>query len=206
MSTTAYNTLTVQISTPPSLPWSEQVTFGGVSSAQADLLLLPYVTLQACKDALASVANTAQPGMLDVYVDGQLSAVAPIGTITYAAATGALSVTIGGVAVSPAPVVGTTDSLTAISVAAAINASLPHVLVANAYVLPASPTVVNVQGKWPGPGLNTIAFAATAAGGTATVSAATLGGSGAGNARAGVSASQLNRWAVGSSLGIPAFP
>ena len=210
MSTTAYNTLTIQLSTPPQLPWDEQVAFGGVTSAACDLINLPYVSLQAMKDALASIANSAQPGFLDAVVDGQLSAVAPIGTITYTGATGALTVTIGGVAVSPAPIVAATDAVTAANVATAINTSTGHQLVAFAYVLPASPTVVNVQGRWPGPGLNTIAFAATSAGGTATVSAATLGGSASGNARAGATWSQLNRWSIGNggftTPGIPAFP
>ena len=202
MSTTAYNTLTIQLQTPPSLPWSEQQS--SFNSSNLDLVLLPWLSLQSMKDSLCSLANTAQPGLIDAIVDGQFSAIAPIATITYSSSSGAQTVTIGGVAVPSVPAAGTTDAITAANTAAAINASTAHQLVAFAYVLAASPTVVNVQGKWPGPGLNTIAFAATGTG--ATVSAATLGGSAAGNARAGVSWSQQNRYAVGSNTGIPAFP
>lgn len=200
MATSQYNVLTLQLLTPLALPVSEQEAPGAISTQNMDCVLLPWVTAQGIKDAVASIANYAQPSLMSVTVDGQLGALAPQGTITYTAATGAQTVTIGGVAVTPAPVVGATDSITAANVAAAINASLPHQLVATAVVLPAAPTVVVVMGKWPGPGLNTIAFAATAAGGTATVSAATLGGSAAGSARAGVASTQLNQLGIGTPL------
>ena len=202
MATSQYNVLTAQILTPLALPASEQISAPGAATQALDLVNTPFVALQGFMDAARSVGTLSQPALLSLTVDGQLSALAPQGTITYASATGAQTVTIGGVAVNPAPVVGANDAATAINVAAAINASLAHQLVATAIVDPTNSSRVIVIGKWPGPGLNTIAFAATSGGGTATVSAATLGGSGVAPARAGVAASQLNQFGIGT----PNFP
>ena len=195
MATSQYNVLTLQYLTP--LSDSPTGALGTI-----DLVNVPFASLQQIMDTVRSVSTLSQPSVLSATVDGAFGALAPQATITYASATGAQTVTIGGVAVPSVPAAGATDAITAANTAAAINASLAHQLVCSAIVDPTNSARVIVMGKWPGPGLNTIAFAATTGGGTATVSAATLGGSGSAPARAGVASTQLNQIGVGT----PSFP
>lgn len=195
MATSQFNVLTLQVLSP--LSDSPAGVAGSI-----DLVNTPFLGLQQIMDTMRSVCTLSQPSLISATLDGAFGALAPQGTITYASATGALTVTIGGVAVSPAPVVGANDAATAINVAAAINASTNHQLVVSALVDPTNSARVIVVGKWPGPGLNTLAFAATAVGGTATVSAATLGGSAVAPARAGVTSTQLNQFGIGT----PTYP
>lgn len=194
-------TLTLQISTPAQQPVSEQ-TAPGVATQNLDCVLLPWVSAQNVKDAVASICNYAQAGFMLVSVDGQLGALAPIGTVTYASATGAQTVTIAGVSAGGGFTAGANDAATALLAVAAINGTLALQLIATASVDPTNSARVLIQGRWPGAGLNPVTLAATTVGGTATVSAATLGGSGAAPARAGTNLSQVNQLGIGT----PSFP
>jgi hypothetical protein len=194
--------LTLQLTTPPALPVSEQISApgqGGVSQG-LDCVLLPWVSAQAIKDAVNSIANYAQAGFMLVAVDGQLGALAPIATVTYTASSGAQTITINGVSAGGGFTAGATDALTAIAAVNAINGTLALQLIATASVDPTNATRVLIQGRWPGTGLNAITTAVTGTG--AAVSAATLGGSGAAPARAGTNLSQVNQLGIGT----PNFP
>lgn len=196
MATSQYSVLTLQLQAPIADP----VT--GVAGV-IDLVAQPWLGMQQILDTTRSMCTQSQPSVVTAIVDGSLGALAPQATVTYASATGAQTLTIGGVAVPgmPAPG-GANDPATAAAVAAAVNASVAHQLVCTAIVDPTNSARVILIGRWPGPGLNTIALAATTVGGTATVSAATFGGSASAPARAGVAATQNNSFGIGT----PSFP
>jgi hypothetical protein len=185
-----YNVLTLQCLTPVQLPPSDQV------GANLDCVLQPYLTVQAVEDAVRSVGSFSQPSLLVVAADGQLGALAPIGTVTYSGSTGAQTVVLD--AISTAFTAGATDAATAAAGAAAFNALNTNFLQGMAYVNPAAPTVLIIQGRWPGIAQNSNAFSATGTG--ATASAATLGGSVVAPARAGVTISQVNQLGIGTPL------
>jgi hypothetical protein len=184
-----YNTLTLQLQTPAALPVSDIV------GSQLDCVLLPQVTYQGILDSVKSIGTFSQPSFMLVEADGQLSALAPIATVTYASATGAQTVVVAGV--SQAFTAGANDAATVLVAIAAINANPALFLLVTASVQPAAPTVLVLQARWPGIAQNANTLSATTAGGTATVSAATLGGSAVSPARAGVAISQVNQLGIG---------
>ena len=185
-----YNVLTLQLLTPPQLPLSDVI--GG----PLDCVLLPQVTAQAITDSLRSVITYSQPSLCLVVGDGNLGALAPIGTVTYTSATGAQTVVVAGVTTSFTA--GASDAATVQIAIAAFNAQSSNSLLGTATFQASAPTVLVIQGRWPGVAQNSNTFSATTAGGTAVVSAATLGGSAVSPARAGAPASQINQLGIGT--------
>lgn len=182
-----YNTLTLQLQTPAALPVSD------IIGSSLDCVLLPQVTAQGIWDSLRSIITFSQPSFCLVAADGQLGALAPIGTVSYSGSTGAQTIVIAGV--STGFTAGATDAATALIAVAALNASAGVFLLASASVNPLVPTQVVVQGRWPGIAQNANTFTATGTG--ATASAATLGGSAVSPARAGVAITQVNQLGIG---------
>ena len=184
-----YNVLTLQLLTPPQLPVSDIVNV-------LDLVLLPQLSYQGILDSVKSIGTFSQPSLMVVMVDGQLGMLAPIGTVTYAAATGAQTVVVNGVTASFTA--GANDTATVLIAIAQINGQANLNSLVTATVNPAAPTVLILQARFPGTAQNGNTLVATSAGGKATVSAATLGGSAVSPARAGVAQSQINQLGIGT--------